>query len=128
MKKIKDLEPVQASEGTGQEITPKKRGRPPGAKNKNTIFKELMQDEFRTLATTEVPKVLGVLFEKAKEGDISAIKMVMDRIVPVHKATDSEALSKSGGLTVNVTIGDLEGPVQASGEVIEDAEYTVVED
>jgi hypothetical protein len=129
-KEIKGLEPEQALVSQGSNNTPpvvRKRGRPPGSKNKDTIFKELMQDEFRALAQNKVPVVLNVLFDKAIDGDIQAIKMVMDRIVPAHRAIDGEKQT-SGTPIVRIQIGKLEESPIVTGEVIEEAEFTEEED
>lgn len=105
----------------------RKAGRPPGAKNKDTIFKELMKEDFQALATTEVKKVFKVLFEKAQDGDIQAIKLVLDRVIPPNKAVDI-AEKGGSGLSVSITIGNLEESPIITGEVIEDGEFEVMDD
>jgi hypothetical protein len=135
-KEISTLSPEGTSEEVGQDITPelagnkpiqkRKRGRPPGSKNKDTIFKELMQQDFQALATTEVKKVFNVLFEKAQDGDIQAIKLVLDRVIPVTKAVDLADMEKRG-LTVNISVGALEDSPLVTGEVIE-GDFEEVED
>lgn len=83
-----------------------------------------MQEDFQALASTEVRKVFAVLFEKAQDGDMQAIKMVLDRVVPATKAVDLDQVGKKG-LTVNITVGSLED-IQAE-EVI-DGEFVEVEE
>lgn len=118
--------PTQASvskrENTASEVA--KRGRPPGAKNKETLFKELMTGQFQEIASVNVLKTFEVLFEKAHAGDIKAIKLILDRVVPVTKAVDLADMEKKG-LTVNITVGRMED-VQVSGEIIEEAEFSVI--
>ena len=104
-----------------KDIAKRKPGRPPGAKNKDTLFKELMTGSFQSKAIADIEKVYSVLFEKAHKGDMKAIKMVLDRVVPVSKAVDLADMEK-GGITVNVSVGALEGV----REDIEDAEYNEV--
>ena len=117
----------QATEAPLEEVEPakdvvkRKPGRPPGAKNKDTLFKELMTGSFQSKAIADIEKVYSVLFEKAHKGDMKAIKMVLDRVVPVSKAVDLADMEK-GGITVNVSVGALEGVK----EDIEDAEYNEV--
>lgn len=133
--KNKDLSPVsvqitEKGENTSQSgdknlPEKRKRGRPPGAKNKDTIFKELMRDDFQALATTEVKKVFNVLFEKAQDGDMQAIKLVLDRVIPPNKAVDINEKA-AGGIQVEIHIGKLEENPMITGEVIEDAEYEEV--
>ncbi len=112
------------SEKADKPLVARGRGRPPGAKNKDTLFKELMTTKFQDIATKDVEKTIEVLFEKAKGGDMKAIKLVLDRVVPVTKAVDLADMEKKG-LVVNISIGNLE----ESGQVIEDVEYAeVIED
>ena len=121
------LDSPQATEEDKEELEPakavvkRKVGRPPGAKNKDTLFKELMTGSFQSKAIADIEKVYSVLFEKAHKGDMKAIKMVLDRVVPVSKAVDLADMEK-GGITVNVSVGALEGVK----EDIEDAEYNEV--
>ena len=112
--------PVAKQKQEGLVVKP--RGRPPGSKNKETLFKEMMSDKFQVKATTEVSKVLDVLFKKAQGGDMKAIKMVLDRIVPTTRSVDLEQMEK-GGLSINISVGSLE---QLHKEDIEDADYTEV--
>ena len=99
-----------------------KRGRPAGSKNKDTLFKELMTGKFQDLATIQVERTIEVLFEKAHAGDMKAIKLIMDRVVPVTKAVDLADMEKKG-LTINISVGSME-EAQAEGEIIEDAEWS----
>ena len=53
-------------------------GRPPGSRNKATlIIEQLLEDESEQLARK--------LINLAKEGDISALRLCMDRLAPVPK-------------------------------------------
>ena len=113
---------IVSAEGTKKRLP----GRPPGAKNKDTVFKELMTGKFQDVAAAKVEKVINVLFEKANDGDMKAIKLIMDRVVPVTKAVDLADMEKKG-LTVNITVGDMM-QAQTKGEMIEDAEYSLVEE
>lgn len=107
-------------------LAPRKRGRPPGAKNKDTIFKELMKEDFQALATTEVQKVFHVLFQKAQEGDLQAIKLVLDRVVPTTKAVDLAEI-KDNNKEIHIHIGSLESAVTVKEEEVIDAEFSEVE-
>lgn len=128
MSKNNTLQATGDPQEQGKEITQRRAGRPPGSKNKDTLFKELMRGRFQDIAEQNIEKTFHVLFEKAHGGDIQAIKLVLDRVVPASKAIDLEDLGKRGGLTVNVTIGDLEEAQRQAREDIEDAVYTEVED
>ena len=132
--KIKDIETdidVLMDEGNNtsgegppiaNEVAKRPRGRPPGAKNKATLFKELMTGRFEEKAIQDIERVYAVLFEEAHGGNMKAIKMVLDRVVPVTKAVDMEAVK--GGISVSVFVGSMEEAREA--EVIEDAEYEEV--
>ena len=132
---INNMDPVDTQSEGVQEIKPEKgltearevapparRGRPAGSKNKDTLFKELMTGKFQDLATIQVERTIEVLFEKAHAGDMKAIKLIMDRVVPVTKAVDLADMEKKG-LTINISVGNMED-AQAEGEVIEDAEWS----
>lgn len=103
---------------SGKEVVKRRPGRPPGAKNKATLFKELMTGQFQETAIENIQRTYEVLFERAHGGDMKAIKLVLDRVVPVTKAVDLSDIEK-GGITVNVSVGALE----TLKEDIEDVEY-----
>lgn len=79
-------------------------GRPKGAKNKTTLFKEVMKNGFEEELEKEFHAVLKAVITKAKEGDMTAAKMLIDRAVPVTKAVDINAndLGKTGGVTIHI--------------------------
>lgn len=128
---IKELGPDKAKPGSQIEIstknTPVKRkaGRPPGAKNKETLFKELMSGQFQDIAEKNIEKTFSVLFERAHEGDMKAIKLIMDRVIPASKSVDMNDMEKKG-LTVNISVGSME-QATIEGEIIEDGVFTEVE-
>lgn len=127
---IKDLPPGMGLAETKQENAPKppaKRGRPKGAKNKDTLFKELMTGEFQQIAEQNIKKTFEVLFEEAHEGNMQAIKMVLDRVVPVTKAVDLADMEKKG-LTISINVGNLEDTVSVSADEPIEAEFEEVED
>jgi len=63
-----------------------------------------MKDGFEQKLMTEGYKVFDAVVQKAIEGDMTAAKMIMDRIVPVTKAVDLNAndLAKTGGVTIHI--------------------------
>ncbi len=120
----KELAKTEESLTTEEKLPVKnKGGRPPGSKNKDTLFKELMAGKFQSKAEKDITKVYEVLFEKAGKGDMKAIKLILDRVVPSTRSVDMEQMEK-GGLNINITVGNME---QANVDVI-DAEYTEVQD
>ena len=57
-------------------------GRPKGVPSKVV--------EYRALLNPEVPEILKVVVGKAKDGDLSAAKLILDRVYPVRDAAMSE--------------------------------------
>ena len=93
------------------EDTPKKRlvGRPKGALNKATkdatIFREQMAVHFEQVMRKDFKYILARTVDDAKDGDMKAIKMLMDRVVPVGKAVD--LTDNKGTPLININIGSL---------------------
>lgn len=83
------------------------KGRPKGAKNKTTLFKEVMKEGFEKALVKDFEKVVAVVIEKATKGDMKAAKMLLDRIVPVSKAVDLSDLSDKG-LSISINIGKMD--------------------
>ena len=83
-------------------------GRPKGSKNKATIRRELATAKADKIMHKALPSVMRVLVEAAQEGDMHAIKMLLDRTVPVHKATEGD--TGSGNNVVSITIQNLTSP------------------
>jgi hypothetical protein len=81
-----------------------------------------MQQKVDRQLSRDVPEVLKVVVQAAKKGDMSAAKMILDRAVPVQKASDGADSGGTGGVTI--TIKNLTGPGSSEtvidGEVIED--------
>ncbi len=51
-------------------------------------------DEYRRLLDPHVPDLLNILVEKAKGGDLTALRLVLDRVYPVRDATVAELLEE----------------------------------
>lgn len=122
-KELEEPEQALTEQENNTSLSKPRRGRPPGAKNKTTVFKEAMAGHFRHIAEKEVPAVLETLFERAKNGDMKAIKIVMDKLVAPARAEDEGKMK--GGLVVNISVGSMEA---AQAIEIEDAEYEEVYD
>ena len=93
------------------------RGRPAGSKNKSTILQEAIKGDFERSLKRNFRDIMAVLIEKAKEGDLSAIKLLFDKVVP-NAAIEDKGKSK-GDMVVNISISDMEGKV-IKGEVVDD--------
>lgn len=70
-------------------------GRPKGAKNKSTVLNEILSDR-------DKDAIIAKVVERAKDGDIQAIKIVMDRIFPSLKAMEISAGNADDGVHINI--------------------------
>lgn len=84
-----DLGTAMATITSGQKRRP---GRPKGAKNTKTLAKETRLKEALTkcgeVMMLELEPVLKAVIKKAKEGDVSAAKLILDRTIPSRKAIE----------------------------------------
>ena len=78
-------------------------GRPKGKPNKST---ELAR-KFQGALENDALEVIQAILTKAKEGDMTAAKMVLDRIIPPKKAIDPNAAKQDHG-PIQIVIGNLE--------------------
>lgn len=72
-------------------------------KHTKTLYKEFMLKKSEKTFLKHLPKIAEVACMKALEGDISAMKLVLDRLVPVQKPTDSTK-EASGSKAINIII------------------------
>lgn len=101
----------------------RKSGRPKGSKNLKTIAKEQLVDTFHGIAGRYLEDVVKVLVAKAVQGDMRAAKLLLDRVVPVQKAT--EGGGSGSAPTINISFPTLEGH-KPSVEII-DGQFEEVE-
>ena len=97
----KEVKEISAREVSNKNLSP---GRPKGAKNKTTLFKEAMRNGFESLLETEGEKVFRAVVDKALEGDMTAAKLIMDRIMPVQDVTGAKA---SGNMQVVINVDSM---------------------
>lgn len=76
------------------------KGRPKGSKNKNQIIREKLIDALEDGALD----VVAAIVRAAKKGDMTAAKIIMDRLVPTQKSINDagEGLRRP---TVNIIVG-----------------------
>ena len=80
-----------------------KRGRPKGAKNKKTELQEALLSKTSDLMIQNLNKVVEIVIEKAQGGDLTAAKMIMDRLIPVKKAVEfNMGNGGKGDLIINI--------------------------
>lgn len=102
-------------------------GRQKGAKNKSTLLREALTNNFEEQLSKKFHKVIEVVLEQAVDGCRQSQKLLIDRIVPtVHAESDKEKNPFAGG--INITISAMESNVSVSPEDISDAEYSVIEE
>ena len=70
-------------------------GRPKGSVNKYTALA-------RELMSNKSPEIVEKVISKAMEGDVHCLKMCLDRILPVHKAVDSNRTKSDAQVIINV--------------------------
>jgi hypothetical protein len=92
------------------------RGRPKGKKNKKTILDEVLRTKSEELMLKHLKRVVETVIDRANQGDMTAAKMILDRVIPIKKAVDVTTHNK-GGSGINIIIGSLEKPA-IEGQVI----------
>lgn len=112
---------------------PPPKGRVKGSKNKLTLLREavLTKTEYKIL--DELPKIIAVVCKKAEEGDLTAAKLIMERMIPVRKMSDYEDTGSKGPPVINIVIegsdnGKKKITIETPRPAIEDAEFEEVED
>ena len=83
----------------------KPAGRPKGAKNKLTLVTEALEKKLVKsaggLMLREAQEILETVAERAKNGDMTAAKLILDRILPVKRASEDLA---SGAMNIQINI------------------------
>jgi len=74
-------------------------GRPKGCVSKYTALS-------RELMSERGPAIVQKVIEMAMEGDVHCLKMCIDRILPVHKAVDSNKSKQQSQVIINVGASD----------------------
>ena len=103
-------------------------GRPKGSKNKTTLFKEVIKDGFEEKMLSDGMAVIEAVIAKAKEGDLTAAKLLLDRILPVSKAVDLNAASAVGSTGIHIHIEKLIADTGRVGEDIDMEDAEIVEE
>lgn len=86
--------------------------RPKGRKNNKT----LMQEETIARLTKrahgylihEVQGVLETVVQRARDGDMTAAKLVLERAIPARRSIEDLPGMKSGGITINIVNSEAE--------------------
>lgn len=87
--------------------TKNKGGRPKGRRNNLTLLKESEMKKALALATSHmiehVPALVTKLVQQANDGDMQAMKMIFDRVIPTRKAVEHIGSTERPTLQVNIT-------------------------
>ena len=108
----------------GQVANPAGRGK--GNKNKMTIFKEAMLAGAEDQFVKSIEKIAAVVSQKALEGDLTAAKMIFDRLIPVRKAVDINS-GPVKDVGINIVIQSLEEKLQVKATDIVEADYEEIQ-
>lgn len=94
-------------------------GRPKGAKNKITYMKLVLEGEMRSQIKDHMAEILAIAIDKAKSGDTSMIKLLIDKTMPTSKASDDDDVTKE---KIQINIGrlpDRQEGITINGSVVE---------
>ena len=104
-------------------------GRKKGSKNKSTLLREALNNNFESQLQESFHKVVEVVISQAvNEGCRQSQKLLLDRIVPtVHAESNKDKNPFANG--ISITIGSFEESKTVSvSSDISDAEYEEVDD
>ena len=111
------------------------KGRVKGQKNKVTLLREAILNKQEAMILRELPKIVAVVCKKAIEGDLTAAKLILERIIPIRRHSSdgmSDSNSKSAP-TINIVIegsGGREHVIKINtppSDPIDDADFNEVD-
>lgn len=103
----------------GKSLNP--TGRPKGSKNRLTQMQNELIEQFAGEMNKEFKAILKTIVQEAKNGDMGAARLLMDRAIPARKAVEHYGSNESGGIVINVSGLDSiikEEPVEAEYQEI----------
>jgi hypothetical protein len=106
---------------------PTPAGRKPGSKNKLTLLREAVLNKQEEVILNELPKIVAVVCKKAAEGDLTAAKLILERIIPVRKQSDDVSGPK-GPPTINIVVEGTTTKVEVTQPNIIEAEFREAEE
>lgn len=78
-------------------------GREKGSKNKSTLLREALKNDFEEELQKDFIHVIRAVIDKAKKGDMTAAKLLMDRALPVTDGKKNQTVPLGeGGLVINI--------------------------
>lgn len=90
-------------------------GRPKGSKNRTTLIKQAIEGQLVEELSQEAVVVMKKAIEMAKKGDQAMIKLVIERVLPLRRATDDD--DRHATPAVNIVVNTLTG--KDEGNIIE---------
>jgi len=103
-----------------------KRGRPKGSRNKKTILQEAIRTQSEELILKHLPEIIIATVEEAKKGNMQAVKLLLDRVIPPKRAVEFSTKDEDG-LKVNIVVESLVTHETKEIEEEEDAEFEEIE-
>lgn len=109
---------------------PPSLGRKKGSKNKLTLLREAVLNKQEEVILKELPKIVEVVCKKAQEGDLTAAKLILERIIPVRKQVEGNEGAKGPPvITINIEGASTgRSSITIEQPSIEDGEYHEVEE
>jgi|TARA_R110000803_G_C11895131_1_gene311406 hypothetical protein len=77
-------------------------GRPKGSVNKLTQMQNALIDQFTGEMNKEFKAVVRTIIREAKNGDMTAARLLMDRAIPSRKAVEHYGVQESGNIVINI--------------------------
>lgn len=106
-----------------------RKGRDKGSKNKSTILKDILKNGFETEMEKDFIQVVKAVVAKAKDGDMTAAKLLFERVLPVadNKLAGKVSLGE-GGLTIVIERLEAQPRVGQTIEASEIVDAEIIED
>lgn len=102
------------------------KGRVRGSRNMTTLLRQAVLNKQEDIMLKHLPKIVKLACQMAEKGDLQAMKMIMDRMVPVQKPVDGASAS-AGNKQINIIING-SNPVTISESQPIEAVYSEVSD
>lgn len=85
--------------------------RPKGRRNNKTLMREetiaAITKRAQGFLIHEVQGVLETVVKKAKEGDMTAAKLILDRAIPARRSIDELPGANKAGITINIVASEV---------------------
>lgn len=101
----------------------RKRGRPKGSRTRANVLREVLTQQSETIIIKNLPEIIEEVVRQAKKGNLSAAKLLLDRVIPPKRAV--EFREGSGKSEINIHIEGLTAKIPNTVEV---QEFEVVKD